>query len=173
MKVKGPLHSFIVSGKFAGLVFTKNGFARQYVPPTNPQTPAQQNQRLKLKAAGVFIKAMKAETARQAIKASAIVADKPQQNWHSYFMATYGKNLEPARTVYEALPIGDQTLWETQATAFELLPVTVPNAITNEVSPGLLLFTGAYTFYTHDIWSTLGAPDGQNVMTWYNAFKGL
>ncbi len=173
MKISGPLHSFIASGKFGGLVFTKNGFARQYVPPTNPQTAAQQNQRLKLSAAAAFIKAMQAQTARQAIKTSTIVADKPQQNWHSYFMATYGHNLEPARILYDALSIADQTLWETQGTAFKSSPVTVPNAAANKVSPGLLLFTGAYTFYTHDIWSTLGSPDGENATAWYNAFKCL
>lgn len=45
-KVVLPLMSGSVSGKFGGIIFSKNGRARAYRKPANPKTPKQELQRL-------------------------------------------------------------------------------------------------------------------------------
>ena len=143
-KTTGPLMSVSASGKFANtIVYLKNGYARTWLKPANPQTTAQQAIRNRLKDIQAELKLLGA-TLRGELKISF------GARWNSDIIGDLMANNHAALDAYEAefaaFTGGEKTAWAGSDTA---TPVVVAD--------GALLYACASAIYDRAVRLGVGA----------------
>jgi hypothetical protein len=163
-KVTGPAHSFDASGRLGGMVFIKGGFLRQHVSPSNPRTPAQQNVRQSLSAAGAFIRVTGTLTRDEIKDANSLMRGKPTNQWPGLLGQKLISDLPNIRTDFAGL--ASTADWETEGDNAGLEEILLPNATDPAISAGLQLFLGANALFDLGIYTANGAPDATNAAAW-------
>ncbi len=166
MKVFGPLHSLIVSGKFGNVVFQKNGTARTHFIPANPQTVAQMDQRQKVAVSGRAVSVL-GPTVRANVKISDLLKRSPLRFWSARFMTAVRREINlGALTIFAALSGTDQTAWETEGDNLSLAAIVLPNTTIAQISPGQSMFCTAKALYRNNVAANPGEPVGTNSNSW-------
>jgi len=169
-KVIGPAHSFDASGRLGGMVFIKGGFLRQHVTAANPRSPAQQNVRQNMTAAGAFIRITSTATRDEIKSTHSLLRGQPANQWPGLLGRELIGDLPAARTAFSGL--ASAVDWETAGEGADLEEVALPNATDPAISAGLQLFLGSCTLFDLGIYTANGAPDDTNAAAWATSING-
>jgi len=179
-RVRYPLASVEASGKFENWVFDKRGRARKFVPPTNPQTIQQGNNRQLTGSAQNSVSVVGITTVAEIKKfmSTQTIATKngdalQTSQWNAYLvkrmLGDAYTEIANVRTAYAALSAAEQAAWDTEAAnaAFvSLSPTSLAYATDAPMTTGEQLFAIARTIYYMKIYGVNGLPGGTNATAW-------